>query len=150
MSHENSTTSTSKGKGFKYFRKRLHEEILRSQRCLHTFTLMCLSVDAIENNNTDEQLNTTLKGAIREYDLLCTIKPAEYFIAFPETNEHHAELIAERIRDRIHEEGWKEQMPISVEANIGIACFPHDGKTTEDLLLSAEHDLKQARIKRRQ
>jgi hypothetical protein len=128
------------GGGYKDFRKRLHEEILRSQRCTHTFTLMRVNVDNVPET-PPKGFQDVLKSAIREYDLLCVMKPTEYFFAFPETNEKNAELIADRIRHRVSNQRWLEGT-MSLRANIGIACFPHDGTNTEDLLLSAEQDLK--------
>jgi hypothetical protein len=128
------------GGGYKDFRKRLHEEILRSQRCTHTFTLMRVNVDNVPEK-PPKGLQDALKSAIREYDFLCAMKPSEYFFAFPETNEKNAEVIADRIRHRLSNQRWSDAT-LALEANIGIACFPHDGTNTEDLLFSAEQDLK--------
>jgi diguanylate cyclase (GGDEF)-like protein len=135
---------------YRYFRQRLHEEILRSQRCSHTLTLMRIFIDPADPDEVTDQLEPVLKSSIREYDLLCTVGGNDFFVAFPETNERHAETIASRIRDRFRREHWKKGETLSLEASIGIACFPHDGNNTEDLMHSADQDLKLIRSRKRQ
>ena len=60
----------------------------------------------------------------------------------PETDERYAERIAERLKKSMETRSEEESMPSRMVASIGIACFPHDGANAEDLLESAEQDLK--------
>lgn len=130
------------------FRIRLHEEILRSQRRHYSITLMRVAVDSPhhELQRTGATiLAETLKSTIREYDVLCALRADEFLIAFPETEERDAEQIASRIRQTVEQKVWAGAVEEAYEANIGIACFPQDGTNEEDLLHSAEHELRIAR-----
>lgn len=137
---------SSRKKEFEHFKIRLHEEILRSQRRKYSFTLMCVAIDSSEDERaTKETVAEKLKSAIREYDVLCALRPDQFLIAFPETEERYAEQIAGRIRQTVEQKEWGDAVFEALEANIGIACFPQDGTNAEDLLHSAEHDLTIAR-----
>lgn len=120
-----------------WFKLRLHEEILRSQRRKYPFTLIRLSIG--HNKLNDEaRLENVLRSQIREYDFICLWKADEYLLAFPETGVQCAEVIAGRLRNAILSKEWSDAVSESIEANIGIACFPQDGMNAEDLLKSAE------------
>lgn len=137
---------SSRKREFENFKIRLHEEILRSQRRKYSFTLMCVAIDVPEDEHTARvAVADKLKSAIREYDVLCTLRSDQFLIAFPETEERCAEQIAGRIRQTVEQKEWGDAVFEALEANIGIACFPQDGTNAEDLLHSAEHDLTIAR-----
>ena len=134
-------------KEFENFKIRLHEEILRSQRRKYSFTLMRVAIEAPqeERERRAQAFAHALKTTIREYDVLCALRPDEFVIAFPETEERYAEQIACRIRQTVEQKLWAEAVDEAHAANFGIACFPQDGTNAEDLLSSAEHDLRIAR-----
>lgn len=134
---------------FDTFRVRLHEEILRSGRRKYSFALMRVAIDSHQQELQRAGVVEALKSTIREYDVLCALRPDEYVIAFPETEEQQAEHIAGRIRQTVEQKFWAGAVDAAYEANIGIACFPQDGTNAEDLLQSAEHDLRIARKMKR-
>ena len=100
---------------------------------------------ASERTVGSAELTVALKSAIREYDVLCALRADEFLIAFPETEEQQAEYIAGRIRQTVEQKVWAGAVDEAYQTNIGIACFPQDGTNEEDLLHSAEHDLRIAR-----
>jgi Diguanylate cyclase, GGDEF domain len=130
---------------YQHFRNRLGEEILRSRRQDHPFTVMRIVV-----GSTDEHLSphthveNALRSSIRGYDVLYTVQSGEFAIVFPETPGRFAQKIADRIRNNVNGKG-KWSGPILVQTNIGLACFPEDGTNPEDLLQSAEQSLSQDR-----
>ena len=136
-------------KDFESFRIRLHQEILRSGRHKYSFALMRVAIDSPEQapqrTFTPAEIAMALKSAIREYDVLCALRADEFLIAFPETEEQQVEQIAGRIRQTVEQKVWAGAVDEAYQANIGIACFPQDGTNEEDLLHSAEHDLRIAR-----
>jgi diguanylate cyclase (GGDEF)-like protein len=140
-------------KEFDSFKLRLHEEILRSQRRKYAFTLMRVEIDPHEDQKNEhvvaQAVAETLKSTIREYDVLCALQSDQFLIAFPETEEKCAEQIAGRIRQTLERKLWADAVDEACEANIGIACFPQDGANAEDLLTSAERDLRIARKMKR-
>jgi diguanylate cyclase (GGDEF)-like protein len=129
------------------FKLRLHEEILRSQRRNYTFSLIRLAVGS-EQNAKDEssEFLELLRSIIREYDILCSVKQGEYAIAFPETTGETANQIAARLKESVLQKFWAKTVSDALEPLIGIACFPKDGTTAEDLLKSAERELYGARM----
>lgn len=129
------------------FQTRLRQEVVRSRRKEHSFTVMRISVDAsIPAENTQNQdVEQILKSSIREYDLLCPIESSQYAMVFPETGEQYAESIACRIKGSVSQ---VKSETFLLQTEIGIACFPHDGTSAEDLLESAEQDLMSQRKRR--
>ena len=110
---------------------------------------MRVAIDSHQQELQRAGVVEALKSAIREYDVLCALRPDEFVIAFPETEEQQAEHIAGRIRQTVEQKRWAGAVDAAYEANIGIACFPQDGTNAEDLLQSAEHDLRIARKMKR-
>lgn len=130
---------------FHHFRERLHQEVLRSQRKEHAFTVMRIALEPDRKTLAHDEMKRTLKATIREYDLLCSMNAGDYALVFPETGEQFADRIAARIRGEM-----VKSRPQSFEllTDIGIACFPQDGANADDLLDSAEQDLRSQRKRR--
>jgi len=55
----------------------------------------------------------------------------------PETNEKAAELVAQRICENLAKDGKGPSLSVSV----GVAVYPQDGKTIEELLCGADSGL---------
>jgi GGDEF domain-containing protein len=128
------------------FKIRLHEEILRSQRRNYPLCLIRLALDAAApQNDRSEELVELLRSTIREYDMVCSLKQAEFAVAFPETTVKTAERIAARLKESLLRRVWADAVSEAAIPTVGIAVFPHDGTTAEDLLLSAELKLTHAR-----
>ena len=120
--------------GYRYFKQRLHEEVLRSQRHQHAFTLIRLALQSTSEHSTD-QIAKMLGASVREYDLVCHLQSNHFAIALPETAHPFASKIAKRICRVV-----SEKIPQG-NTRIGIAYFPSDGTNAEDLLDCAESDL---------
>jgi diguanylate cyclase (GGDEF)-like protein len=128
------------------FKMRLHEEILRSQRRNYTFSIIRLAVGSEQKaKNESSEFLELLRSIIREYDIVCSVKQGEYAIAFPETSGETANQIAARLKESVLQKLWANAVSDALEPAIGIACFPKDGTTAEDLLKSAERELSGAR-----
>jgi diguanylate cyclase (GGDEF)-like protein len=136
------------GIDYRHFRASLRQEVVRSQRKEHPFTVMRVSVDVpiAAEDSRNQGVEQILKASIREYDLLCPLESSQFAIVFPETSEQYAEKIAHRIKGNVSQKAKSETFLLQTE--IGIACFPHDGANAEDLLESAELDLMSQRKRR--
>ena len=130
---------------YQHFRHRLGEEILRSRRQDHPFTVMRIVVGSVDEHVSPQaQVESALRSSIRGYDVLYTMQPGEFAIVFPETPGRVAHKIADRIRNNVNGQGrWTG--PILIQTSIGVACFPEDGTNTEALLQTAEQSLNQDR-----
>ena len=72
-------------------------------------------------------------------DLLSRYAGDEFVAIMPMASQSMAELIAERIRKAVTEHKFSVRTGKTVEVTIstGIACFPENGETTEELLTAA-------------
>jgi diguanylate cyclase (GGDEF)-like protein len=139
---------TDQKKQLESFKIRLHEEILRSQRRNYPLCLIRVALNnAAPENDRSSELVDLLRSSIREYDMVCSLKQDEFAVAFPETTVKTAEHIAARLKDSLLRRIWADAVSEITGPAVGIACFPFDGTTAEDLLHSAERKLIQARSK---
>jgi diguanylate cyclase (GGDEF)-like protein len=142
----NPSPFTDQKKQLDSFKIRLHEEILRSQRRNYPLCLIRLALEsAAPENDRSNELVEFLRLSIREYDMVCSVKQDEFAVAFPETNVKTAQRIATRLRESLVKRIWADAVSQITSPTIGIACFPQDGTTAEDLLNSAQDKLTQAR-----
>ena len=88
----------------------------------------------------------TMRTNVRDVDLVARLGGEEFVIIMPDTQEHFAEQVAERIRDKISDTRvtLKSGAEIAVTVSIGLAMrLPED--TAESLLKAADVALYQAK-----
>jgi two-component system, cell cycle response regulator len=88
----------------------------------------------------------TMRTNVRNVDLVARLGGEEFVIIMPDTQEHFAEQVAERIRDKISDTRvtLKSGAEIAVTVSIGLAMrLPED--TAESLLKAADVALYQAK-----
>jgi hypothetical protein len=145
----NPSPLTDQKKQLDSFKIRLHEEILRSQRRNYPLCLIRVALEAAApKDDRSNELVEFLRSSIREYDMVCSVKQDEFAVALPETNVKTAQRIASRLKDSLVRRIWADAVSEISLPTIGIACFPQDGTTAEDLLISAQHKLTQARTQK--
>lgn len=87
-----------------------------------------------------------LRAAVKEGDLVARLAGDEFTVILPTVGEpESAALVAERIIESLHQPvnlGGRDQF---VAASIGIAMFPNDGNTVEDLLRNADGAMYRAK-----
>lgn len=87
-----------------------------------------------------------LRAAVKEGDVVARLAGDEFTIILPTVDEpESAALVAERIIESLHQPvnlGGRDQF---VAASIGIAMFPNDGSTVEDLLRNADGAMYRAK-----
>lgn len=110
----------------------MSEELARSQRTDHQFSIIMLDIDHFKSINDkyghptgDLVLQTVAKvckDTVREIDHVGRVGGEEFLIVLPETNAFDAGVIAERIRDRIEfltigEKGIKVTVSLGVSSS---------------------------------
>jgi diguanylate cyclase (GGDEF)-like protein len=132
--------------------QRLSEELLRSQRQNHTFSVLMLDVDHFKKYNDahghpagDEVLKRVaniLRTSTRAGDCTARYGGEEFAVLLSGKEGDAAVQLAERIRQRVE----AEEFPVGkITISAGIAEFPHHGHTAEAVISSADEALYEAK-----
>ena len=129
-------------------------EIKKSRRYRLPFSIVLLDLDDFkEVNDVHGHLKGDLilklfaqylKGAIREADVITRYGGDEFIALLPNTPREQAQVVAERIIDRAKRQTFSG---IKLSASAGIATFPIDGETWEELFRVADRRLYSAKRK---
>ena len=130
----------------------------RSKRHGQPFALIIMDIDNFKDFNDtyghlagDAALKITghvIRRCIRVIDIAARYGGEEFAIILPTTDKEDARLIANRIRDGIEKavvntkvDGKKARLSVS----LGIASYPSDAGTSEDLINNADIALYKAK-----
>jgi len=136
----------------RYFQQRLDEEIVRSERFGHPVSLIMSDIDHFKKFNDtyghqegDIVLIETAKIfrlTVREVDIAARYGGEEFAIILPETNADEAKAMAETIRKRVEAHDYpSKQGKLKVTVSFGVASYPKDAKTKDDLIGAADKAL---------
>ena len=85
------------------------------------------------------KVSSVIRKTVRKVDMAGRYGGEEFVIYLHSTDPHHAGQIAERLRLMIRQTRFVfDQREVGVTASLGIACYPGDGKTSEELLHLAD------------
>lgn len=141
----------------RFFHERLREEFNREERHHEPFSLIIIDLDKFKAFNDtyghllgDQVLRTIgniLHTSVRPYDVACRYGGEEFVVIVPGVDAELARDVAERIRQRIVAQDFeganKESTPI--RASFGIASYPADGRSPDDLVKAADSALYAAK-----
>ena len=135
----------------RHFNELVAGELERAQRFDRPLTFIMADLDFLRDiNNTYGHLagdavlsgiGKTIRSTIREYDVAGRFGGEEFAIALPETDEAEARLLAERVRGEVEAARFSlagSQTTMRVTMSLGIACFPQDGHTVQELMHAAD------------
>jgi diguanylate cyclase (GGDEF)-like protein len=137
------------------FDVRIREEINRSTRFGHAFSLLLLDIDQFKAFNDEyghpqgdavlRGLGALMRSMSREGDVPCRIGGEEFAFILPETVKPDALAFAERMRRGVEATIMAPDRKRPITISIGLAAFPEDGKSPEDLLRSADEALYESK-----
>lgn len=137
------------------FDVRIREEINRSTRFGHAFSLLLLDIDQFKKFNDEfghpqgdavlRALGALMRSMSREGDVPCRIGGEEFAIILPETAKADAMAFAERMRRGVEGTIMAPDRSRPLTISIGLAAFPDDGKSPEDLLRTADEALYESK-----
>jgi diguanylate cyclase (GGDEF)-like protein len=132
------------------FQEQLQGELLRSERHNRPMAVLMVDVDFFKKVNDamghpagDEllrRLAEVLSRDLRQTDMIARYGGEEFGVILPETTKSEAMQVAERMRQAVEnrintpESSW----PTRVTVSIGVATFPEDGRTGEQVLTAAD------------
>lgn len=146
-----------------YNRRKLDEDIMheinRAKRYGRRFSVLMIDIDWFKNyndfhghlkgDNLLKRLSFLLVRNIRGADRVYRYGGEEFVILLPELGKRDAFIVAEKLRKIIENEAfdgeYRSQPNKSITISIGIATFPEDGKTKEELLSIADSALYRAK-----
>lgn len=79
-----------------------------------------------------------IKRCLRDVDTLCRLGGDEFVIFLQEIDAHCAEVLARRVLEVIGRPFQIDDVSFSVGCSIGIALYPEDGKSLDDLIRCAD------------
>lgn len=140
------------------FESHLKEEITRSKRYKHNFSLLLLDLDNFKAINDtlghpvgDEvliEVASVLRVNTRETDVLVRLGGDEFAVILPETETDKAMEVAEKICRALKDADYGlSEETISPSASIGVASFPENGVSQDNLILAADGALYKAKDK---
>ena len=137
----------------RYMHECLDKEIARGTRFGTTFSIIMIDLDFFKTYNDtyghlagDDVLSSIgkcIQASIRTVDMAFRYGGEEFAAILPETATEGAYLVAERIREKIEEKVFFGRT--SITASLGIASWPNDGVTKEQMLDSADKALYTAK-----
>jgi len=137
----------------RHFHERLKEEIARSSRFGHIFSLIFLDLDLFKNYNDIrghlagdkvlEEIGLHVRDSIRKVDIGFRYGGDEFAIIMPQTPINSAKDMAEALRRRIADQVDPKGTP--VRCSIGVASWPSDGLLKEELIQAADAALYRAK-----
>jgi diguanylate cyclase (GGDEF)-like protein/PAS domain S-box-containing protein len=132
---------------YREFMDTLERELRRAERGHHSFTVLLLDLDDLKRindrlghlagNGALKRLAKVIKEQCRATDLAARYGGDEFAVVLIESDLSMAQQVAERIEAHVRED--KEEPPISVSC--GMAIYPADGRTAQDLLEAADRQL---------
>jgi len=125
----------------------LDAEIKRYNRSRTPFAVLLLDMDHLKKINDTHghlvgsraliRLAEILRLHCREIDIAARYGGDEFVIVLPEAGSDAALHVAHRISERLRNDGQRPQISVS----IGLAVYPADGATLEELLAAADRAL---------
>lgn len=125
----------------------LENEIKRYGRSERPFVVLLLDLDGLKKINDAFghivgsralcRLADMLRLYSREMDTAGRYGGDEFVLILPETDPEAARIVAQRISKRLAEDGETPKIFVS----IGMAVFPDDGETLNEILAAADRDL---------
>ena len=137
----------------RHFLERIQQEITRATEFGESFSIVFLDVDELKRINDTyghlagdallREVSNALMDAVRGEDVVARYGGDEFVVLLPATPAAAAASVAQRIAEGITRHRFmagRELLQIP-GVSLGLANFPQDGKTVEDLLASADATL---------
>ena len=152
MSHTDELTEVGNRRSFDL---RIREEISRSSRFGHSFSLLMIDIDGFKKFNDEfghpkgdavlRALGALMRSASREGDVPCRVGGEEFAFILPETGKAEGLVFAERFRRRVESSVMAPDSLNPITVSIGLAAFPQDGRNPDEIVWAADEALYESK-----
>jgi len=145
----------------RYLREQLAHEVERAHRYGHRLSVLMLDVDHFKqvNDTYGHMMGDTLLvyvaklivAKIRSSDIAARYGGDEFAVILPEADQEKAAAVGEKLGSSVSaSRHWQAALLSNVGVGIccGVASFPDDGRTADDLLACADRRLYRAKRRR--
>jgi diguanylate cyclase (GGDEF)-like protein len=129
--------------------------VARAKRYSRPLSLVLLDIDHFKRINDDfghevgdhalQRIGRAVRHTFRNTDSACRYGGEEFALIFPETPKDEGAKLAERLRVLVESLPPNAEVPRSLTASFGVACFPDDAESIPDLIRAADRALYQAK-----
>jgi diguanylate cyclase (GGDEF)-like protein len=143
---------------YRFFQSQMEREIVRSERHKKSFSVAMVDLDNFKSYNDtqghlrgDEALRLiaqTIVKNIRKSDTLARYGGDEFVMILPELDKEQSRSLAEKLCLVIRETklpNKKLSAKVNLTISLGIATFPDDGHSEEELVRKADEALYKAK-----
>lgn len=138
----------------RFFELRIMEEIERARRYGTGMAVIMADIDQFKRLNDEfghllgdevlRQVSSLFHQQLRKIDVVCRYGGEEFAILLTQTNAQQAMAIAEKLRKLV--EGWQfPGVPRTITVSAGVAAFPTDGRTRDEIIRAADNGLYAAK-----
>ncbi len=140
----------------KHFQERLNDEFQRMKRLPQTLSLMLIDLDHFKKINDNyghpagdmvlKNIASILKKTLRGIDIIARYGGEEFAAVLMGSGKSGAKKMAERLRTSVMNKPFLiDNNQITITLSIGLATYPHDAETKEDLIEKADQALYSAK-----
>jgi len=135
----------------RHLRRTLEQEVIRAVRFGHPVSLIFFDLDKFKLVNDSHghqagstlllEVGTLLKRVLRSTDVPVRYGGDEFVVLLPETSKDQALDCARRLREEIRLRSFLSTAsfgPLRLSASFGVATFPDDAKTPDELIARAD------------
>jgi len=145
-------------RNFRYFRRRLEEEVDRAERYGVTFSVVLVDIDGLGRFNEEHgfvagdllirEVGEILRSNTRRVDVVARYGGGRFALLLPETDRNGALAAAKKLVSKVGEATFmnaKGERVATSTVRAGVATYPMDGRTPDDLLRRAGEALDEAK-----
>jgi diguanylate cyclase (GGDEF)-like protein len=146
----------------RFFQSALDTEVRRSHRHSLELAVLMLDLDSFKSVNDvyghpfgDRVLRRAgrvIRRSVRESDTACRFGGEEFCVILPETDRLGAFAAGERVRRGVENDFADTQIDgrlVAMTISGGVACFPEDGETSQELVDRADEALYRSKLRGR-